>query len=686
MKLSIDVGGTFTDLVLLDEANSRVLVDKVPSTPDSGAGVINGIQRVLARAGAEPSDLERIFHGFTIATNAWLTRSGARVCLVVTAGFGDLLEIGNQQRSDIYDLAVRKPKPLVPRSRVIEVAERMGAFGEIVTPLTEAELHDCVAAVVATQPEAVAISLLFGFVNSSHEDQLRAALAAALPEIPIYLASQVNPQLEEFPRANTTVAAAYLGPKVATYTHALATELKAFNIEAPLLYMRSDGGAATVEAACDNPASMLLSGPAGGVLASLELARAAQAENVITFDMGGTSADFCAIANGQVAIDRERWIDGLPLRVPMLDIKTISAGGGSIATVDLGGALRVGPASAGAEPGPACYGHGGTKATVTDAAVVTGLLSPAMFAGGDLPLQPQLARDAIFTHVADPLGLTIEEAAFGVLAVASANMGEAIREITVERGFKLSEFALLSFGGAGGLFAPFLLDELNLNECLIPVHPGVFAAHGLHFADLRHHAQRAYPCPVSETSVSALDLVAEEMVTELQQQLERDNVPLNRRQFQLSADMRYIGQYHELNVPIGDALDHAASYRPTLGQQFHAVHEQRFGYHDANGPAEIVNLRCEGIGRMHHPQFRPAETLDNCQARRTGARSIYLGTRIGEVDASVYHRASLNPGSAITGPAIIEQSDSTLVVLPDQQVQVDKFAFIHLSRINLASC
>ena len=362
MRLSIDVGGTFTDLVLLDDAGQRVFVDKLPSTPGSGQAVVTGAARLLARAGVQAAQLEMIFHGFTIATNAWLTRSGARVILLVTEGYGDILAIGSQRRPHTYDLSARKPTPLIPRPQVVEVQERMGAFGELAIALKPAEIERVVTTVAELAPESIAISLLFAHVNNTHEIQLRDALKARLDTIPIYCSAEIDPRIEEYPRTNTTVASAYVAPPVNQYIEALEVDLAGAGIAAPLRYMRSDGGAATSRSARESPGHMLLSGPAGGVVAALALADQLGVKDLINFDMGGTSADFSVIRAGRAGRVRSRELDGLPLRMPMLEINAISAGGGSIGWVDRGGALQVGPKSAGAQPGPACYAQGGEQA------------------------------------------------------------------------------------------------------------------------------------------------------------------------------------------------------------------------------------------------------------------------------------------------------------------------------------
>ena len=676
LRLSIDVGGTFTDLVLVDDFTGQRWVDKIPSTPDSGHAVVKGIKRITDTAGVDAGRIEVLSHGFTIATNAWLTRTGARVVLLVTTGFRDILALGSQRRPETYNLAGRKPQPLVPRSQVVEVEERMGAFGTPVAPLTDKAIALAVEQVKACNPEAIAISLLFSWANADHEEQLAQALQKILPEIPLYCSHIVNSQIEEYPRANTTAAAAYVGPPVRTYTRSLEKELERAGIKAPLHYMRSDGGVATAQAARSNPANMLLSGPAGGVVASAAYGAALGIGNLITFDMGGTSADFSVTRDGYTSIVRDSALDGLPLRVPMLEIKAISAGGGSIGWIDRGGALRVGPHSAGANPGPAAYGAGGTKPTLTDAALVLGLLIPESFAGGDMPLNTNLAEEAVKSNIAQPLGIDTTLAAKGMFAVGTANMAQAIRQLSTERGDDVAEFTLLSFGGAGGLFAPYLLRELGLKEVLVPRHPGVFAALGLHFADLRHHLQTTFTQTAGDLDTDQLRQQLERQAAMLASALEHDAIPPESREFQFSADMRYIGQHHELEVrlPPLDAID--ASAAGHIVSQFHDQHERRYGYCHRESPAEFTGLRAVGIGVQSKPDIKGEMKTYASPPQSTAMTHTVLSDN----DTQVFHRDSLQAGHLIDGPAIITQGDSTLVVLPDQEAEVDDIGFIHLTQ------
>jgi len=677
--LAADVGGTFTDLVLVDTGAGAVHLDKLPSqAAGSAAGVGAGIRRIAAAAGLAPGDIDLFVHGFTVGTNAFLTRAGARAALVITAGFRDLLRIGSQIRPDLYALSGAKPAPVVPRSRTVEAAERIDAFGAVVTPLDAAEAERVAAAIAALAPEAVAVCLAFGHLNPAHEIMLEAALKARLPGVPVYLSSRVNPQIEEYPRANTTAIAAYVGPVVERYVAALEATLEGLGMRAPLRLMRSDGGVATPRAARDNPAQMLLSGPAGGVIAGVALGGELGVRDLVTFDMGGTSADFSVVLDGRPSMVGGREIDGQPLRLPTIDIETISAGGGSIARVDLGGALRVGPDSAGAVPGPACYGQGGAAATVTDAAVVLGLLDPAAFLGGDIPLDAGLARAAVERSVGRPLGLDAAEAAFGIVAVANANMIQAIRALSVERGHDVRGFALLAFGGAGPVHAAFMARELGMAEVIVPRNPGVFAAQGLLLTDIRHSAQAPYQRALDGLDAADLGGRLEALRRELDGELAADGVAAAERYFRFAADMRCVGQFHLLNLPL-PAPGAAGWFAPAaLAAEFHAAHERAYGHADPAAPVEIVDLRVDGFGVMPKPPPPAAEAEATGDPLPAGRRRVYLDRTAGWRDCAVFRRDDLRPGHRLAGPAVVMQRDSTVLVLPDREARVERHGVIRI--------
>ncbi len=677
-SIGVDVGGTFTDLVLID-GKAAVHLEKVPSTPGRPDAVLDGIRRIAGTAGVDASGIDLFVHGFTVATNAFLTRNGAKVAMAVSAGMRDILEIGDQMRPHLYRLSQTKPLPVVPRSRMIEVAERRDAFGNVVTPLTGEETRRVAAAIASLEPESVAICLAFSFLDARHEEMLEEALAEELPGVPLYLSSRVNPQIEEYPRANSTALAAYVGPVVDRYVATLDQALAVDNVAAPLRLMRSDGGIATPRSARDNPAAMLFSGPAGGVIAGANMAEELGVGDLVTFDMGGTSADFSVIAGGEPRMVTERRIGGVPLRLPTLDIETISAGGGSIAHVDIGGALRVGPQSAGAEPGPACYARGGTDATVTDAAVVLGILHPEEFLGGEVLLDAGRADEAVTENIARPLGLSLAEAALGIVRVANAGMIQTIRKLSVERGLDIREFALVAFGGAGPIYAPYMARDLGMAEVLVPAHPGVYAAQGLLMSDVRHTAQAAFQRGLAKTPEAELSVRLGAMARELDAELARDGIAEANRYLRYLADMRCTGQFHELLVPLPQPGD-AGWWKPDeVAAAFHEIHERAYGHTDPDVPVEFVNLRVEAFGRTPKAAVPPAPERATAAPEPAGHRMVCLDATAGFAETPVYRRDDLRPGHALDGPAIVTQRDTTTVVLPGQVVTVASSSVLRVS-------
>ncbi|OZI18794.1 hypothetical protein CAL26_13950 [Bordetella genomosp. 9] len=678
LYLSSDVGGTFTDLVLVDAAAGQMVIDKVPSSGRSADAIIQGIQRMLEKTGRPIGDLAGFIHGSTIATNAWLTRQGADAVLLVTKGFRDVLEIGTQRREHNYALTARRAPALISRSRIIEVAERIGAFGEVVESLTDTEIDRVVDVLCELKPDAIAISLLFSVRNDDHEKRLAAALRRRLGKAKIYTSVSINPELGEYLRANTTAAAAYVGPELDTYIDSLAVKLKDIGFASPLMLMRSDGGVATPEAIAENPATMLLSGPSGGVIAAAALGKAIGLPDMVTFDMGGTSADFSLIVDGEPRLSSERVIKDQVLRLPMLDIETISSGGGSIATVDHAGALHVGPLSAGSRPGPACYGKGGTQATLTDAAVVLGLLAPSDFASGDIALDPQAAYDAVHATIAVPLGMSAEDAAAGMIAVACSQMRQAIRALTIERGHDLRTFSLLAFGGAGSIFASFMERDLGVEQLVIPPTPGVFAALGILLADIRHNAQTPFSAGLQDLQPQAMSDRFAEMRGRLDAALARDGVEPPRRAFHYYADLRYQGQFHVITTVL-DASDKGSWDLATVADRFHAKHRQAYGHSDPDSAIEIVNLRLEAVGSVDKPSFQRVAARASGEPRPWSTRNIVVEKGGRRRPCPVYRRADLLPGHELRGPAIVTQSDTTILLLPEQSAQIDDYGVIRIT-------
>jgi N-methylhydantoinase A len=676
LYLASDVGGTFTDLVLIDTRSGEVWVDTVPSSAGDGSASVLGIERLLERASFNIGDLTSFIHSSTIATNAWLERKGADVAFLVTKGFRDVLEIRDQRREYNYGLTRPKPVALVPRSKILEVDERVDAFGAVVTPPSEAEIYDVVSRLEELRPASIAISFLFSFQNNANERLLAKAIGARL-NCNIYLSSDINPQIGEYLRANTTVAAAYVGPELASYLESLQSSLKAVGFSSPFRLMCSNGGVATPASIRRNPVAMLLSGPAGGVIASAALGRLINARNLITFDMGGTSADFSLIVDGEPRLTTDRVIKDQPLRVPMLDIETISAGGGSIAAVDHAGSLRVGPHSAGANPGPACYGKGGIAATLTDAAMVLGILDPMDFAGGDLELNAERAREAVSANVAIPLGLTVDDAAFGMIAVACSQMRQAIRTLTVERGQDLRDFSLLAFGGAGSIFTVFMERELGVERVLIPPRPGVFSALGLLMADVRHSIQAAFACDLASLDEAQLKQSVRDMYSKLEDALERDGIVVSDRSYEYLLDLRYRGQFHTLTIPITLEVDGGVELGRVFAD-FHARHQQEFGHSNPSGALEVVNLRMNAIGRVEKPTFTKISHKSRAAPQPVRWREMLLVRGAAPQRCPVFLRDDLSPGDSIAGPAAVSQSDTTVIILPGQIGLIDDYGVISI--------
>lgn len=678
ITLAADVGGTFTDLILIDAKRSLVLIDKVPSgRRGSAAAIAPGIERIAGRAGVKPADIGLLVHGFTVPTNAFLMRSGARAVLVATKGNGDVLEIGNQLRPKTYALIQQKPKPVIPRERVVEAAGRIDAFGAVVEELGAAEIARVVGEVRALAPESVAISLMFSFLEPHHEQALAGALRQALPGVPVYCSHVVNPQLEEWPRASTTAMAAYIGPVVARYIDELEATLSGLGFRGTLRLMRSDGGVATPRAARENPGHMLTSGLAGGVIASVELCRRLGVRGAVTLDVGGTSADFSAIVGGEARSRMSRMLDGQPVRLPTIDVETMSNGGGTIAWVDPGGALRVGPLSAGAVPGPACYGTGGEKPTVTDAAVVLGWLAPEDYLGGEVRIEPRLAREVIDRDIARPLGLSVEDAAFGIIRIANAQLVQSIRTLCVERGLDVREMALVAFGGAGPLYGGMIARDLGMVEVIVPRHPGVFAAEGLLAADIKHVAQVPLRSAVEGLDAGRLAATLRDMREKADAELAADGVAEARCSFRFLGDLRYIGQFHEILVELPDYLSLPYDAK-ALASAFHHRHEATHGHADPKAPVEIVNLRIEAKGELDTPEVPEAASGQAHAVQASRRRRIVLASGAAPLDVPIYDRAGLHSGHHLTGPAIIAQLDTTTVVLEGQSVEVGRHGTLRI--------
>jgi N-methylhydantoinase A len=633
-RVGIDVGGTFTDLVVLGSRGVRVC--KVPSTPDAPA---RGLWHAYDAAELTAAP-QALVHGTTVATNALLERKGARVALVVTAGFEDLLELRRQDRAGLYDLARHHPPPLVPRERVVGVVERMGPHGPVLA-LSDAAAGDAVARVVALQPEAVGISLLFGFLYPAHERQLAAALRAALPGVPVVVAHEVVPRVREHERTSTVAAEAFLRPRVGRYVEEVAREAARRGMVEPRVFA-SNGGALRGSLAAVRAANLALSGPAGGVRGAALVGAASGIQDLLTLDMGGTSADASVIRAGVAEEQAHGEIAGVPLAVPHLVIETVSAGGGSIAWLDSGGALRVGPESAGAVPGPACYGQGGTLPTVTDAYVALGWI-PA-----DRPLAGRIdvdrgAAEAAIARLAEAAGLEPASCALGIVRVAEASMARALRRVSVERGVDPSELTLLAFGGAGPLAACALADLLGVRRVLLPPHAGALSAFGIAAADetVEHTA------PVHEAAATWSG-TAEALARELEARVLTE---LPGARVTWVAECRYARQGYELDVPVRRAA------WEQVAADFHDVHERSYGYRDPASAVEVIALRAVGTVPAAPP------TLAASRHSVVGVTSrLRIRLEGGSVDAAGYDWEALHQGQVIAGPAVVEGLSATALV------------------------
>ncbi|HXJ81717.1 MAG TPA: hydantoinase/oxoprolinase family protein [Candidatus Methylomirabilis sp.] len=676
-RLGIDVGGTFTDLVLFSEVAGTLVVEKVPSVPsDPSEGIMDGISKILARAGVAPSDVSYVAHGTTVATNTLLQRHGARTALITTRGFRDLLEIARQRRPSLYDLDVPKPRVLVRRKLRREVPERITADGRVRVPLDLDAVDRVLDELAGESIEALAVCFLYSFLHPEHERAVAERARRRLPGVAVSASFEVLPELREYERLSTTVANAYLLPRMSSYVQSFSRRVQDAGIPCSPYINQSNGGTISIDEAARAPVRIVLSGPSAGVMGAVWLARHRAISSLVTFDMGGTSTDVSFVKDGAPTLAFEREIDGIPLRVAGLDIETIGAGGGSIGWRDSGSALRVGPESAGARPGPACYGRGGAAATVTDANLFLGRLGPSGLLGGSMPLDVGAAASAIGT-LAEALALSPLETARGIIAVVNANMAGAVRLVTVQRGVDPAGLALLAFGGAGPLHAGALARELGIRTVVVPPNPGLLCALGLLVEDLRVDAVRTCVSRLETDALERLDKLFSEMEADATAWLEREQVPPARRSLERWLDMRYLGQNYELLVPAPEEAWRAPRSLEPLRDRFLALHEAAYGYAAPDEPIQIVNARLVARGRPDPPALpRTDRAASDVTEAISARRGVFFETAADFVDCPVYDRRRLAAGHVVTGPAVIEQFDSTTLIHPGQRVEVDDLGFL----------
>jgi N-methylhydantoinase A/oxoprolinase/acetone carboxylase beta subunit len=679
VQIGVDIGGTFTDIVALDDGG-RLVLTKVPTTPkDLLEGIGVAVRRVLALAGAPAAAVERFIHGTTVATNAVLEQKGAVTAVLTTEGFEDVLALGRQKRARMYDLDMDPETPtfVAPRRRRHGIRERLDARGAVLVPLDEEHVRAAVTALRGDGVQAVAVCYLFSFVNPAHERRTREICHEVAPEISVSLSSEVDPTFREYERLCVTAFDAYLGPVVKRYLAGLTEALRGLGIPAVPLVMRSRGGIVSASLAAQQPVTLFLSGPAGGVIGARFAAERSSVRDFVSLDMGGTSNDVALVRGGEPLIAGEGFIGTYPVRTPMVDVNTIGAGGGSIAWIDGAGGLRVGPVSAGADPGPACYGRGGEQATVTDASLLLGYLNPQRFAGGLMELDVGAAERAVGA-VARRLGLDVIATAAGIHRVINARMADQIRLVTIKRGYDPRQFALVVLGGAGPVHGVPLAEEMGMVEVIVPEAPGVLAAFGLLAAAIEHHHARTLQGPADGVDLEAVNRCLAELDGAGRARMREEGVVPTAVQVAYSADMRYVGQAYELEVPITAPLTRDAVGEAVRG--LHAAHERVYGYARARQPVEFVNFRAVHRYPLPRPVVRPpARDRVAVGDARIDERRAYFAPG-GFADTAIYDRARLPLGARLPGPAIIEQADTTTVVPPGYAAVADDSGNLRIGR------
>lgn len=670
VRLGVDIGGTFTDITVLEEDTGRISIAKVPSRHDDPAGaLIAAVEQGIAQAGVDVSDVTLLVHGSTLVTNAVLERDLPRAALLTTDGFRDVLEIGRHFRPDMYDLLQDKPEPVIPRERRFCIDERTTAEGEVIGEPDHRGTHEVLEAVRASDAEAVAICFLNSFVNPENESKVRDWLRQSLPGVHVCASHEVCREIREFERMSTVALNAAAIPLVARYLEDIAPRVRSVLPNATVLLMQSNGGSLTVDAARDFPVRLITSGPAGGALAVQRMGNASGRANLLGVDMGGTSTDISLIHDGELRMTTEGGIAEHPVMLPMIEINTIGAGAGSIAWLDERNGLHVGPRSAGADPGPAAYARGGTEPTVADANIVLGRLHPERFLGGRMRLDVDAARAAVMERVGTPLGLSLEEAAAGIIRIANANMERAVRVSSAEKGYDPRDITLVAFGGAGPLHAAALAGAAGIPTVLVPQQPGVFSAVGLVMADIRHDFVRTSVMRSGEISAGRLAAIYDELEADGNAALAGDGVPGNARRLQRSADMRYVGQAYEVNVPVDSGIIDAGA-ASALVDRFHELHARLYAHCHRDKPVEFVSGRVAAIGTTSAPPVQTFESRGR-PAECNERRPVYFDETARYEDTAIYERSRLEAGMELAGPAIVEQLDTTTLIHPGQRGLVD---------------
>jgi N-methylhydantoinase A len=685
MRAAIDIGGTFTDVLIYDEETSDLWASKVPSSIQQPAqAFISGLQLALASAESELSQVNALIHGTTIVTNTLLEGKTAPVGLLVTDGFRDLLEIGRQQRPVLYDLMVDRQPPLVPRNRVLEVQERIGNDGQVIVPLKLETTRDHVRALKASGVESLAVVLLFSFLNPDNENQVGKLAQEFFSKRSIFLSSQISPEFREYERASTTTIAAAVAPTVISYLSKIQEKLDAQGWERDDLYiMHSGGGTLPPEEAMRKPHTMVESGPAAGILAAGHLTQTVGIERVIAFDMGGTTAKAGLILDGLPMYSTEYEVGGglhhagrtrgssYPIRSPMIDVAECGAGAGSIAWIDPGGHLKVGPKSAGADPGPACYGKGGDQPTVTDAYLVLGYLEPTSFLGGEMALDSKLAVEALQGHVCKPLNLKLQEAALGIVTIANSNMLRILRLVSIERGYDPRQFTLVAFGGAGPLHATSLAEQLAIQRVVIPRFPGLFSALGLLNADIATDFVETVMAILTPESLNNFNVIIDRMIAKADNWFRRVRKADEKMFIQVSADMRYLHQNYELTISFPGT--HISSDDISKIQtKFHKKHNETYGHSTPGEAIQVVYLRLHAVNPLPKPELKPLGDKNREPDDQIPKSHRLVWSPRGQVEYPVYQRDDLKAGNTLEGPSIIQEKEATTLIERNWRLEVDR--------------
>lgn len=674
IRIGVDVGGTNTDICAIDEATGELMVYKLPSSlKDQSQAVVGGVKKIVEKYGLDYNEVDRFIHGTTVATNAILETRGARTALITTKGFRDLLEIGRQKRPDLYDLQMDKAPVLVPRNLRYELSERMNYRGEILEELKDEEILTLIEELKKSHAEAVAVLFLNAYLNPENEARVKELIETHLPGIYISTSSEISNQFREFERLCGTVLNSFVGPEVKKYLDNLQNTLKQIGIK-KVYINHSNGGLMSINEAATYPIKTGLSGPAAGVIGVQYLMNLIDVKNVITIDVGGTSTDISMIVDGNIESSKDKNISGYPVRIPSIDISTIGAGGGSIAWVDNGGILKVGPQSAGAEPGPACYARGGTEAAITDARVVLGHLNNKELLNGQLPIDSSLSFKAV-EKLSEKIGMNVEETARGIITVGNSNIVKEIKNVTVEKGYNPSDFALVAFGGAGPLHAAELMEELSMPMSIIPKTPGLLAAYGLLTEDMRRDFVQTSVMDLGQTDFSVITTMYDRLEHDADVWFDKEQIPMDERGLDYYLDMRYKGQNYEISVPYDKSIQNVEALR----ERFTETYLRLYSY-TSEDEVQIVNFGLSAIGRISNPRIEREDYVgEDSSSAIMGERMVLLedGSRENYI---LYDREKLHCGNVINGPAIVEQMDSTTIILNNQKAVVDEYFNMIITR------